>query len=162
AWLVENGHSREALAMVGGLWWLWFSHAHFEEGSAWVQAVLAMDERPSRRRVRALRAGSHLTWWRGDYEQTDAYNRALEACAREVGAPWGLAWAPMGMGAVLLFPEPERALLLLEESRRRFEELGCAWEAGYAIQLVAAARWFAGDEGAAGEAYQEASAIFER
>ena len=37
-----------------------------------------------------------------------------------------------------------------------------AWEAGYALQVIGGARWFGGDERAAGEAYDEAVAIFER
>ncbi|RKQ93820.1 putative ATPase [Solirubrobacter pauli] len=162
AWMIEDGDVDGALTLVGGLWWLWFSHGHFEEGAGWTQQVLAMDERPSQRRVRALRAGSHLSWWRGDYAQTRAYNHALEACARELGDEWGLAWAALGVGAAQMFPDPEGSLPRFEESRSRFQRLGRDWEAAYAQQLVAASHWFRGDERAAGRAYLQAADEFER
>jgi len=160
--LVEREDAEGALTVVGALWWLWFSHGHFAEGAQWVERVLALDPRPSRRRVRALRAGSHLSWWRGDYAQAAEYNAALEACAEAIDDAWGLAWAPLGHGAVLMFPDPPRALVLCEESRRRFEAIGRPWEAAYAQQMIAAAHWFGGDEGAAGGAYEAAAETFER
>ncbi|HEX4345476.1 MAG TPA: BTAD domain-containing putative transcriptional regulator [Solirubrobacteraceae bacterium] len=162
AWFVERRRGDDALALVGKLWWLWFSHGHLAEGTDWVRRATAIDGRPSRERVRALRAGSHLAWWRGDYAQSDAYNLALEACARAVADAWGLAWAPMGHGAVQLFRDPRKSLPLFEESKRRFEALGRDWEAGYALQVVGGARWFAGDEPAALEAFSEAVEIFGR
>jgi predicted ATPase/DNA-binding SARP family transcriptional activator len=161
--LIDGGRSAEALRMVGALWWMWFSHGHFKEGGRWVDAALGLDPTASRERVRALRAASHLAWWRGAYAATDRYNHALEACAEEIGDAWGLAWAPMGFGAVQMFAEPAPALLRVEESRRRFEALdGHDWEAAYALQMIGAAHWFSGDERSAGRAYEEAAEIFER
>lgn len=160
--LVEDSRARDALALVGALWWYWFSRGHFEEGGRSIRTVLDLDARLSRERVRALRAGSHLAWWRGDYTETDRYNVELESCALAIDDAWGLAWAPMGQGAVLMFGQPRRALGLFESSRHRFEVLGREWEAAYALQLVGAAHWFAGDERAAGAAYEEAASTFER
>jgi predicted ATPase/DNA-binding SARP family transcriptional activator len=162
AWLIERADAQRALRLAGALWWLWFSRGHLREGSAWVQRILALDDQPTAARVRALRVGSHLAWWEGDYARTTAYNEALEDCARRLEDAWGLAWAPMGFGAVVLFPEPRRALPLFEDSRRRFRTLGRDWEAGYAVQLIGAAHWWVGDNAAAGTAYEEAAAIFER
>lgn len=162
ACLVEARSAAEALELAGAMWWLWFSQGHFDEGIEWVELVLALDDAPSRERVRALRVGSHLTWWRGHYAETDRYNHELEACARAIGDAWGLAWAPMGHGAVILFSEPERALGMFEESRRSFSALEREWEAGYALQLIAAGLWYSGRERAAGEAYEEAVRVFER
>lgn len=162
AWYVERGRAPEALRLVGALWWLWFSQGHLEEGCRWVERVLKLDEEPTLARVRALRAGSHLSWWRGDFAGCHEYNVALEACAEAIGDEWGRAWAPMGHGAVGMFSDPIGALALFEDSKRRFDAHGCEWEAGYACQLIGAARWFADDEQAAGEAYAEAVEIFER
>jgi predicted ATPase/DNA-binding SARP family transcriptional activator len=162
AWYVDCGRSKQALQLVGALWWLWFSRGHLMEGGDWIQRALAIDDLPSRERVRALRAGSHLSWWRGDYEQCSAYNVALEACAEAIDDDWGRAWAPMARGAVEMFYHPREALLLFEESRRRFEALDLPWEAGYALQNIGGARWFDGDYRAAAEAYDEAVEIFER
>ena len=161
-WLVERGHGAEALKLVGSLWWLWFSHGHLAEGSSWVERALALDGQPSRERVRALRAGSHLAWWQGNYAAADDYNVELEQCAAAIDDAWGLAWAPMGQGAVELFSDPRNALALFEDSRRRFEELGRHWEAGYALQVIGGAWWFGGEEQAALKAFEEAVEIFER
>jgi non-specific serine/threonine protein kinase len=162
AWYADGGRSVEALRLVGALWWLWFSHGHLEEGCSWVRRTLAINSEPQRERVRALRAGSHLAWWKGDYTQSDIYNIALEVCASAIGDAWGQAWAPMGFGAVQLFRDPRKSLPLFEESKRRFDELGYPWEAAYALQVIGGAHWFGGDEQAAGAAFAEAAEIFER
>ncbi len=161
-WFVaEHSRSEDALRLVGSLWWFWFSRGHLDEGCSWVSQALALDDRPTLARVRALRAGSHLTWWRGDYARTESYNAALKGCATAIGDDWGLAWAPMAFGAVELFVAPDRALALFEDSKRRFEQLGRRWEAGYALQLIGGARWFTRDEPAAREAFDQAVAIFD-
>ena len=162
AWHVEQRRSREALQLVGALWWLWFSHGHLEEGCLWVQRALAIDGEPSRERVRALRAGSHLAWWRGRHDECDAHNVELEACARAIGDAWGLAWVAMGFGAVQVFRDPTQTLPLFEDSKRRFEALGREWEAGYTLHLIGGARWFGGDVESAGEAFEQAVEIFRR
>ena len=161
AWYIEHGRAPEALRLVGALWWLWFSQGHLEEGCRWVERALKLDAEPTLARVRALRAGSHLSWWRGDFAACEEYNVALGACAEAIDDEWGRAWAPMGHGAVRMFSDPLGALALFEESKRRFEAHGCKWEAGYACQLIGAARWFADDEQAAVEPYAEAVEIFE-
>ena len=161
-WFVEHGNGHAALRLVGKLWWLWFSHGHLTEGSAWVRRTLALDGAPSRERVRALRAGSHLAWWQGDYARSHECNVELETCAAAIGDAWGLAWAPMGHGAVELFRDPHKALVMFEDSRRQFEALDCHWEAGYALQVIGGSLWFGGDDQAALTAFQEAVTIFER
>ena len=160
-WYVEGGRVEGALRLVGALWWLWFSHGHLAAGCTWVERVLALDDVPSQERVRALRAGSHLSWWRGDFEGCAEYNDQLAACAEAIGDDWGRAWAPMGFGAVIMFGDPQRALELFADSKRRFELLRHTWEAGYALQVTGGARWFGGDDQAAGEAYDEAVEIFD-
>lgn len=160
-WHIDRGMSAEALRLVGSLWWLWFSHGHLEEGCLWVQRALEIDDVPTRARVRALRAGSHLSWWRGDFEACRAYNAALDACADAIADDWGKAWALMAFGAIELFSDPHKALVLFEDSKQRFEEIDRPWEAGYALQLVGGARWFGGDERAACNAFDEAVDIFD-
>ena len=159
-WYVGCGRSADALRIVGALWWLWFSHGHLAEGCARVRQVLELSDEPSQARVRALRAGSHLSWWSGNFQACHQYNLALEACAEAIDDAWGRAWALMGHGAFIMFRDPPAALAYLEESRRRFDELGCPWEAGYALQVTGGARWFGGDDQAAGEAYDDAVEIF--
>jgi tetratricopeptide (TPR) repeat protein len=143
------------------MWWLWFSHGHLEDGGAAAQRALAIDGTPTPQRVRALRAASHLSWWRGEYRQAARHNEELLACAEAIDDDWGRAWAPMAFGAVEMFLDSRRALEHLEESRRRFESLGRQWEAAYALQVIGGARWFAGDEQGAGAAFDEAVEIFE-
>lgn len=162
AWYVDGGHAIEALQLAGALWWMWFSHGHLEEGSYWVRRALELDDAPSRERVRALRAASHLAWWRGDFEACHAYNVELAASAETIGDDWGQAWAQMAFGAVEMFLDPPRALQRFADSKRRFEALGCPWEASYALQVIGGARWFGGDYAAAGAAYEEAAETFDR
>lgn len=160
-WYVDRGCYADALRLVGALWWLWFSHGHLAEGCSRVRQVLQLSAEPTQARVRALRAGSHLSWWCGDFAQCHAYNVELEACADKLDDAWGRAWAPMGHGAVAIFTQPPDALAFLHESWHRFDALQYRWEAGYALMVTGGARWFGGDDQAAGEAYDEAVAIFE-
>lgn len=160
--LIEERRAEDAHRLASALWWMWFSHGHFEEGGVWIDAALQLDAHPSRTVVRSLRAASHLSWWRGAYDATREYNERLEASARAIDDAWGLAWAPMGHGAVLMFPHPELALPQLAESRARFSAINCAWEAGYALMLIGGAHWFAGDTVLARQAYGDAARIFER
>ena len=162
AWYVERGAAEPALRLVGALWWLWFSHGHLVEGCVWVERVLALDDTPSRLRVRALRAGSHLSWWRGDFAGCQAYNDELADCAEAIDDAWGRAWGLMAFGAVEMFGDPPAALTRFAQSKQQFEALDCPWEAGYALLVSGGARWFGGDDQAAGEAYDEAVEIFER
>ena len=162
AWHAEGSDARPALRLVGALWWLWFSHGHLEEGCTWVQRALKIDDEPSRERVRALRAGSHLSWWLGDLKQCEAHNVAMDSCARAIDDAWGVAWVAMGFGATAVFRDPRKCLHQFEESKRLFDKLGRHWEAGYTLHLIGGARWFAGEVRAAGEAFEEAVAIFQR
>ena len=162
AWYVDRGAAESALRLVGALWWLWFSHGHLVEGCVWVERVLALDDMPSRLRVRALRAGSHLSWWRGDFAGCQAYNDELAVCAEVIDDAWGRAWGLMAFGAVEMFHDPAAALARFAQSKQQFEALSCAWEAGYALLVSGGARWFGGEDQAAGEAYDEAVEIFER
>jgi non-specific serine/threonine protein kinase len=162
AWHVDCGRSEQALQLVGALWWLWYSHGHLVEGGDWIRRALAIDDEPSCERVRVLRVGAHLAWWRGDYAGCSDYTVALQACAEAIDDDGGRAWALLARGAVEMFYHPREALLLFEEGRRRFEALDLPWEAGYARQNIGGARWFGGDYQAAGEAYEEAVEIFER
>ncbi|HEX4362909.1 MAG TPA: BTAD domain-containing putative transcriptional regulator [Solirubrobacteraceae bacterium] len=160
AWYVERRDSHGALRLVGALWWLWFSHGHLEDGCAWVKRALAISEEPTRERVRALRAGSHLSWWRGDHAECDSYNSALHTCALAIGDDWGLAWVKMGFGATAIFRDPVSCLPLFLESKRRFDELGHRWESGYTLHLIGGAYWFGGEPRAASAAFEEAVEIF--
>jgi tetratricopeptide (TPR) repeat protein len=162
SYYVEKGRSQEALKLVGALWWLWFSRGHLEEGCDAVAAALELDDEITPERVRALRVGSHLEWWRGNYALTDAYNDELERCAAVIDDEWGIAWALMGHGAVSIWTDPDAALKLFVESRVRFDEIGREWEAGYALQLVALAHAYAAREDVAMSAYEEVLPIFER
>ena len=159
-WLVGERDGAGALALVDTLWWLWFAHGHLSEGGRWLQTALALDERPSMQRVRALRDASHLAWWRGDYAEALEYARELEACAHNAGDDWGVAWVSLLAGAVLMFSQQERALDRLADGHRRFRELGHHWDEAYALHLIAAAHWFSGDERAASAAYEDASNRF--
>jgi predicted ATPase/DNA-binding SARP family transcriptional activator len=161
-WYVERGRSEPALRLVGALWWLWFSHGHLEEGCSWVRLSLAIDDFPTPARTQALRTGSHLAWWRGDLAECQSFGMALAACADAIEDDWGRAWVPMAYGSVELFAHPSTSLRLLEESKRRFDALDRSWEAGYAMQIIAAARWFGGDECGALEVFEEATEIFEQ
>jgi predicted ATPase/DNA-binding SARP family transcriptional activator len=162
SYILEKGRAREAFRLVGAMWWLWFSRGHLKEGCDAVAAALRMEDEPSLERGRVLRVGSHLEWWRGNYAQTDIYNHALERCAKAIDDEWGIAWAQMGYGAVLIWNAPETALERFEESRRRFDAIGRPWEAGYALQLVALAHAYAGREQVALTSYEELLGIFER
>ncbi|MBJ7330187.1 MAG: hypothetical protein JHC95_09840, partial [Solirubrobacteraceae bacterium] len=56
---------------------------------------------------------------------------------------------------------PDLALPQLVESRTRFGDIKCAWEAAYALMMIGGAHWFAGEIPAARVAYGESADIFD-
>src|SRR5690606_37288995 len=50
------------VALVGGLWWLWFSTQHWTEARRWIDGALALPAaaRPDRSRARVLFASGAL------------------------------------------------------------------------------------------------------
>ena len=161
--LIETRREHDALRLVGALWWFWFSHGHLVEGCEWVDRALALGSHPSPERVRALRAASHLTWWRGEFRRADEHNRLLAECADSIDDDWGRAWALLAFGAAELFKDPAAALAPLTRGRERFDALGSRsrWESGYTLQVIGGAHWFVDEYRPAGAAFDEAVAIFE-
>jgi tetratricopeptide (TPR) repeat protein len=118
--------------LLGGVWWYWFVRGPLEEGIAWAQALLAVDQAnrqagrpPTAASARALFGLATLTWRQGDFAGAIALFEDTLALWREVGDAEGIATALYGLGtAALDLDDLARAQALFEESLALARTLG--------------------------------------
>jgi len=144
-WLEASGESQLALRLAGAVWEFWCLRGHPTEGWRRLEDLLRTDERPTMARAKALTGAAHLAEGTGAGAAGTGFGpsrlRAEQALAlhRELGDPWGIAYAEYQFAAV--FTEEgdfAAARPLFEESVRRLRELG---DEHRALQATRALAW---------------------
>ena len=125
-WFEAAGETQLALLLGGRIWEFWCLRAHYAEGWRRLERLLALDERPTRPRAKALTGAGHLA---PAVEEGAAVDRARreEALAlhRRVGSPWDVAFAEYEFAHVFTREgDFATARPLFEDSVRRLRELG--------------------------------------
>jgi predicted ATPase len=174
-YLEEAGDTQGVLQLAGALHRFWYVRGHLREGRERVERALAIDERATAARSRALDGAAVMASNHADY--ATGRLRAEEALAlhRELDEPWGVAYSEMLLGQVAIDGEDdyETARLLITRAEARFRELGddyyarlAAHNLAYALQNLReldAARTLLEDvrrgAGAAGDERNEAAAL---
>jgi len=121
-----------AARLGAGLGWYFGTAERVSEGREFTEVALARaDDVPLPLRVELLAYLCYLSTEEGDLEQAiDAGEQGLALAARG-DAPWQTAMVTLALAfAETCAGEPERAVHLAEEARRRFEDLGDEWGAG--------------------------------
>jgi predicted ATPase/class 3 adenylate cyclase len=123
-WMRAAGESQLELQLAGALSRSWVMRGHLAEGGRRLESALAVDERPTAARARALDGMAVIAL--GDDVAT-AMRCAEEALTlhRTLGDAWGAAYSGMMLGEILAEEgDLAQAQQLLVESLRRFGELG--------------------------------------
>jgi predicted ATPase/class 3 adenylate cyclase len=125
-WFEASGETQRALLLGGTIWEFWCLRALFAEGWRRLEHLLELDEQPTLARAKALTGATHLASGAGAKPAKHRL-RAEQALAlnREVGDPWGVAYAEFQYASV--FTEEgdfASARPLFEESVRRLGEVG--------------------------------------
>ena len=118
------------------------------------------------RRASACARCAPARTWRGGRATTrdrTSTTSSSRQCATEIGDAWGLAWAPMGHGAVRAVPRsPPVAADCSRTAAAASRSSAATGRPATRCRSSAARCWFAGEEQAALQAFQEAVEIFER
>ena len=138
AWLEEARETQLALRLGGALWEFWCLRGHAVEGTRRLEHLRQLDQRPTLARAKVLTGSAHLAPQVG--EDGLAEQRAKESLDlyRELGDPWGIAYAEWQYAA--LFTERgdfRTALPLIEESVDRLREVGDEHRELHALRATA-------------------------
>lgn len=136
-WLIQHGHSREALELAGALSWFWYLREHFQEGRQILEQVLAADRtaQPTPARATALAGAGRLAYYRDDFSEAESFAEESVAMWRELGDKRGLAYAlnvyalAQGRGTASL----DRGLASRQESLALFRQIGDTWGTAQAL-----------------------------
>jgi predicted ATPase len=132
AWAQEQGEAEVGLRLLGVWSWYWFVRGPLEEGIAWAQALLAVDQAnrrsgrpPTAASARALFGLATLTWRQGDFAGAIALFEDCLAVWRKAGDAEGIATALNGLAnAALDLDDLVRAQAHFEESLALARTLG--------------------------------------
>jgi tetratricopeptide (TPR) repeat protein len=133
------GQGEPALLLAGAVWEFWCLRGHVAEGWRRLEELLRADEHPTIGRAKGLTGAAHLA------PETPAgaasfRPRAEQALAlhRELGDPWGIAYAEYQYALVFAVEgDFAAALPLVEKCVRRLRELGDEHRALQAMRLQA-------------------------
>lgn len=144
-WYIEQEDATEAFRFASALVAFWMATKQMEEGSVWLDRVLALSGGDDALRGRASFDAGYLAFWRGDYERSRILqNRALEL-GRQANNPTITALSLVGLARIALFTDVEEARRLCREALAVTE--GAADRAGRssAMHVLGAAAQMAGD-----------------
>jgi predicted ATPase len=139
-WLEAAGEIESAMGLGGAIFEFWCLRSRYAEGWRRLERLLELDVRPTPARAKALHGSTHLAPGVGP-EAAEAYHRRAEealAIHRELGDPWGIAFAEFEFALTFTHTEDfASALPLFEESIGRLREVGDEHRALQAIRLLA-------------------------
>jgi predicted ATPase/class 3 adenylate cyclase len=120
--LEASGEVELVLRLAGAVSRFWYLRGHVAEGRRRLESALRADERPTAARAKALNGAAVMALNSGDAATTKV--RAEEALELHstIGDEWGAAYSRFMLGNAER--DLERAQQLLDESVRRFRELG--------------------------------------
>jgi predicted ATPase/DNA-binding CsgD family transcriptional regulator len=155
-WTLDGGDTGLGLRLAGELREFWYGLGYFDEGRRWLEKALAMDDRTSAARSKALEAVGWIAYYQGDMNRAAvAAEEGLRFSAQEANEV-SVAISLRNLSAVVARGrgEYDRAARLYEES------LALSREAGDARRIV----WCLGGMGTI-EAHrgnlERATALFE-
>jgi predicted ATPase/class 3 adenylate cyclase len=143
--LEASGDGQPALQLAGALYPFWYLRGHAAEGARRLRRLLAVDERPTPARARALNGAAVVAGTTGDAASERLFAQQGLALNRFLGDRWGAAYSTFLLGGnAASAAEFERARPLLEEALDRFREVG---DDHYVLVATDALAWTYGELG---------------
>jgi predicted ATPase/class 3 adenylate cyclase len=143
--LEATGDAQLALQLGGALYPFWYLRGHAPEGGRRLRRLLAVDERPTPARARALNGASVLVGTTGDTATERLFAEQGLALNRVLGDRWGAAYSTFLLGGnAASAADFERARPLLEEALERFREVG---DDQYVLLVTDSLAWTYGELG---------------
>jgi predicted ATPase len=139
------GDGQRALQLAGALYPFWYLRGHAPEGARRLRRLLAVDERPTPARARALNGAAVVVGTTGDAASERLFAQQGLALNRLLGDRWGAAYSTFLLGGnAASAADFERARPLLEEALDRFREVG---DDHYVLVATDALAWTYGELG---------------
>jgi non-specific serine/threonine protein kinase len=138
-WLQAAGEGELAQRLAGAIWEFWCLRGHFHEGLRRLREVLALDERPTLARAKALTGFVHLGVG-AESDVQERKRRAEEALElyRLSRNSWGIAYAEFQLAQVVAYEGNfASAAPLIEESIARLRAVGDEHRALQATRALA-------------------------
>jgi non-specific serine/threonine protein kinase len=145
-WFLDKGQTDEAFRLASSLVNFWMSTKRLEEGSAWLDRVLAMPGGDVARRGQAAFRAGYLAFWKGDDERSSSLMDQALTLGRQSNNPTVMALALVGLARISLRQAgAEEARRLCREALAVTE--GTADEVGRssAMHVLGVAAQMAGD-----------------
>lgn len=129
SWAIERDDADTALQLCYALWRLWQMKGRLEEGRQLTGRALALRGGSPEARALGERAAGSVAYWQGRLADAQAHYTAALELAQTTSDGALIAESTFDLACTHLFHDVldhERAAELLDDSRRRFEELGDA------------------------------------
>ena len=129
SWVADEDDVARTVCLAGALGWFWYMHGHYQEGRAWLDRALAMEETaapeciPVLARADARVGRGLLAMTLGEGERSAALLGEAAALRRGTGDVWGGAYADSLRGGVLV------SLGRYDEAEAIFPEILRWWQA---------------------------------
>jgi hypothetical protein len=147
-WLEVIGETQLSLQLAGSLHRFWYLRGYNPEGGRRLRRLLAVDERPTPARARALDGASIMVGMTGDTASERVFAEQALALKRALGDVRGAAYSMFVLGAnAASAADFERARPLLEKALQRFREVG---DDHYVLLATDSLAWTYGELGDAG------------
>jgi tetratricopeptide (TPR) repeat protein len=144
-WFVEHRRADEALRLASALVAFWMATKRLDEGSTWLDRVLALTGGEDGSRGRALFDAGYLAFWRGeDARSASLQNRAVEL-GRRTNNPTVIALALVGLARIALRTNVEEARRLCREALAATEGTSDRLGRSSAMHVLAVGAQMAGD-----------------
>lgn len=144
-WFIAEGRADEGLRLATSLVPFWMASKRLDEGSAWLERVLALPGGGDAHRGRAFFDAGYLAFWKGDdARSSELQNRAVEI-GRRTNNPTVIALALVGLARIALRTNADEARRLCREALAVTEGTADQNGRSSAMHVLAVAAQMAGD-----------------
>jgi predicted ATPase/class 3 adenylate cyclase len=164
SWSIERGRTEASLRMGSAMWRFWQMRGLLNEGSSWLDRILALPDAGDHPRelAQAYEAAGGIAYWRADMpEATRFYQESLDLC-RRIGDPEAIANALYNVGfpGLVNTADVPGAKAVLEESLEIYRTLGDRGMIARVLWGLGNALFYSHENEAARDALLEDVAIF--
>jgi tetratricopeptide (TPR) repeat protein len=158
-WFIDERCANEAFRLASALVAFWMATKRLDEGSTWLDQVLALSGGDDARRGRALFDAGYLAFWKGHDGRSTALQTQAVEIGRQTNDPTVTALALVGLARIALRTNVEEARRLCREALAATEGTGDRVGRSSAMHVLAVAAQMAGDFLEAGDLMRQRIAL---
>ena len=144
-WFANEGRVDEARRLTAALAPFWMATKRLQEGAEQINKVLSFPGGDDSHRARALFNAGYLTFWKGEYDGSSAYQNEAIAVARRAKEPTVVALGLVGLARIALRTDVEEARRLCRQAIAETEGTEDVAGRSGAMHVLGVAAQMAGD-----------------